>query len=176
MQFNSKDYDPEKHDRYKALTVKQPYATDLVTAIREDESGTRYGLKSIEVRSKPTKYRGDILICSSAKPEIIGLDSGTTLGFVELYGIKPVSEFTPEDWKNTRIPKDVRAKIKSGWGWLVRNPRRVIEFPVTGQLGIFNLVFTKDTIIKYPEVMQLDKKGYDIATGKTTKKNEKDWF
>lgn len=52
MQFNSKEYDPEKHDRWRALTVKQPYANDLVTAAYKDENGVVYGRKSIEVRSK----------------------------------------------------------------------------------------------------------------------------
>nr|DAI25851.1 MAG TPA: hypothetical protein [Caudoviricetes sp.] len=31
MQFNSKDYNPAQHDRWRALTVKNPYATQLVT-------------------------------------------------------------------------------------------------------------------------------------------------
>ena len=173
MQYSNKEFDKEKHDRWRALTVKQPYATDLVTAIREDSDGTRYGLKCIEVRSRPTNYRGDVMICSSAKPIIPGLESGVTLGLVELYGIKPVSEFTAEDWKNTRIPDDVRVKIKGGYGWLMRNPRRVIEFPIKGQLGVYNLVYTKDTIIQYPEVLIMDKAGLDIINNKA-KKNEKD--
>ena len=38
MQFNSKEYDPEKHGRWRALTVKQPYANDLVTALFTGEN------------------------------------------------------------------------------------------------------------------------------------------
>ena len=112
MQFNSKEYDPEKHDRWRALTVKQPYANDLVTAAYKDENGVVYGRKSIEVRSKKTSYRGDVLICSSAKPVYPGMESGVTLGLVELYDVKPIKEFTPEDWENTRIPKEKRAKME----------------------------------------------------------------
>lgn len=52
MQYSNKDYNPEKHDRWRALTVKQPYANDLVTAAYKDENGVVYGRKSIEVRSK----------------------------------------------------------------------------------------------------------------------------
>ena len=163
MQFNSKEYDPEKHDRWRALTVKQPYANDLVTAAYKDENGVVYGRKSIEVRSKKTSYRGDVLICSSAKPVYPGMESGVTLGLVELYDVKPIKEFTPEDWENTRIPKEKRAKITKGYGWLMRNPRRVIEFPVKGQLGIYNLVYTKDCILPYPVAMVMDKKGYELA-------------
>lgn len=30
MQFNNKDYNPAQHDHFPALTVKQPYADNLV--------------------------------------------------------------------------------------------------------------------------------------------------
>lgn len=161
MQFNSKEYDPEKHDRWRALTVKQPYANDLVTAAYKDENGVVYGRKSIEVRSKKTSYRGDVLICSSAKPVYPGMESGVTLGLVELYDIKPIKDFTPEDWENTRIPKEKREKITKGFGWLMRNPRRVVEMPIKGQLGIYNLVYTKGEIIQYPRKMVIDKKSWE---------------
>lgn len=162
MQYKNKDYKPKLHDRWRALTVKNPYATQLVTAAYED-NGIVYGEKCIEVRSKNTPYRGDLMVCSSANPVIAGYESGVTLGLVELYDVKPIKEFTPEDWENTRIPKEKRAKITKGYGWLMRNPRRVIEFPVKGQLGIYNLVYTKDCILPYPVAMVMDKKGYELA-------------
>ena len=84
MQFNNKDYNPAQHDRWRALTVKNPYATDLVTAAYMDDDGNVYGVKSIEVRSKNTQYRGDIMVCSSAKPGIAGLESGVRLGLCVL--------------------------------------------------------------------------------------------
>lgn len=146
MQYSSKQYDPELHDRFRALTVKQPYADDLVN-----------GSKTIEVRSRKTSYRGDLLICSSASPVYPGMQSGCTLGFVELYDIKPVSEFTKEDWDNTRIPIDKRKNITKGYGWFMRNPRRVIEMPIKGQLGIYNLVYTKDVIMEYPTRIKIIK-------------------
>lgn len=161
MQYSNKDYNPEKHDRWRALTVKQPYANDLVTAAYKDENGVVYGRKSIEVRSKKTSYRGDVLICSSAKPVYPGMESGVTLGLVELYDVKPIKEFTPEDWENTRIPKEKRAKITKGFGWMMRNPRRVVEMPIKGQLGIYNLVYTKGEIIQYPRKMVIDKKSWE---------------
>ena len=52
----------ESYDIYKALTVKQPYANDLVT-VAYQEDGVNYGIKSIEVRSRNTHYRGDFLLC-----------------------------------------------------------------------------------------------------------------
>lgn len=161
MQYNNKDYNPEKHDRWRALTVKQPYANDLVTKASEDENGMTYAVKTIEVRSKCTSYRGDVMICSSANPVYPGMESGVTLGLVELYDVKPVSEFTEEDWDKTRIPIEKRKKITKGYGWLMRNPRRVVEYPVKGQLGIYNLVYTKGEIVQYPRKMKVDEKGWE---------------
>ena len=132
MQYNNKDYKPKLHDRWRALTVKNPYATQLVTAA-----------------------------CSSANPVIAGYESGVTLGLVELYDVKPVAEFTPEDWENTRIPPEKRKSITKGFGWMMRNPRRVVEFPIKGQLGIYNLVYTKGEIIQYPRKMVIDKKSWE---------------
>jgi len=149
MQYNPKDYNPAMHDKFFALTVKQPYASKLAL-----------GQKKIEVRSKNTTYRGDLLICSSQKPIIDGCISGATLGLVELYDVKPISEFTEDDWDATRIDLETRAKIKGGWGWLVRNPRPVIEFPIKGQLGIYSLIYTKDTIIPYPTRIKLERTDY----------------
>ena len=48
MQYNNKDYKPELHDRWRALTVKNPYATQLVTAAYED-NGIVYGLSLIHI-------------------------------------------------------------------------------------------------------------------------------
>jgi hypothetical protein len=160
MQYSNKDYNEDLHDRFKALTVKQPYANNLID-FSHKEGEFNYAYKSIEVRRRPTKYRGDLLICSSASPVIYGLESGVTLGLVELYDIIPISEFTKEDWENTLIPQDKRQYFKNGFGWLMRNPRRVIEYPVKGQLGIYNLVYTKFDIMEYPSIVKLDKKAFN---------------
>ena len=145
MQYKNEDYNPILHDRFKALSVKQPYAGYIAT-----------GEKQIEVRSKPTKYRGQLLICASrdGKPSDDAPGYGCTLAFVELYGCMPLSELTDKQLAQTKLPANIVQELKTkgrGWGWMFRNPRRVIEFPVKGQLGIFNLVYTKDVIIPYPE-------------------------
>lgn len=144
MQYNNKDYNPLLHDRFKALSVKQPYAGYIAD-----------GEKKIEVRSKPTKYRGELLICASkdGKPNEEAPGYGCTLAFVNLYDCKPLSELTPEECEQTKLPSYLMQKLKEngkGYGWFLKNPRKVIEFPVKGQLGIFNLVYTKDVIIEYP--------------------------
>lgn len=160
MQIEKKDYNPDEHEIVKALTVKQPFADLLTVVVRVDDWGIYHAAKEIEVRSRKTNYRGDILICSSAKPEIPGRMSGVTCGFVELYDVKPVEEFTPEDWAATCIPEASRPK--TGYGWLVRHPRRVVEMPIKGQLGVYNLIVPKGDITVYPQEMALGSDGWEL--------------
>lgn len=159
MQIEKKYYDPAQHDVFKSLTVKQPYADLLTRVVFRDENGEYHAEKTIEVRSRNINFRGDLLICSSAKPsDLIGHLAGVTCGFVELYGVKPIEDFAPEDWAATCIPeKDRPAK---GWGWLMRNPRRVVEMPVKGQLGLYDLVVPKGDITIYPQTLALGPEGW----------------
>ena len=160
MQIDKRDYNPDEHEVFKALTVKQPFADLLTVVVRVDDWGIYPAAKEIEVRSRKTNYRGDILICSSAEPEIPGRMSGVTCGFVELYDVKPVEEFTPEDWAATCIPEASRPK--TGYGWLVRHPRRVVEMPIKGQLGVYNLIVPKGDITVYPQEMALGSDGWEM--------------
>ena len=161
MQIDRKDYNPDQHDVYKALSVKQPYADLLTRVVFWDESGEYHAEKTIEVRSRNTNYRGDLLVCASAKPELPGRMSGVTCGFVELYDVKPIEQFTPEDWSATCIPEKDRPR--NGYGWMMRNPRRVVEMPIKGQLGVYNLIVPKGDITEYPREMALDSYGWDIV-------------
>lgn len=160
MQINRKDYNPDQHDVYKALSVKQPYADLLTRVVFRDESGEYHAEKTIEVRTRNTNYRGDLLVCASAKPELPGRMSGVTCGFVELYDVKPIEQFTLEDWTATCIPEKDRPR--KGYGWMMRNPRRVVEMPIKGQLGVYNLIVPKGDITVYPRAMALDSDGWDI--------------
>lgn len=161
MQIDRKDYNPDQHDVYKALSVKQPYADLLTRVVFWDKFGEYHAEKTIEVRSRNTNYRGDLLVCSSAKPELPGRMSGVTCGFVELYDVKPIEQFTPEDWAATCIPEKDRPR--NGYGWMMRNPRRVVEMPIKGQLGVYNLIVPKGDITEYPREMALDSYGWDIV-------------
>ena len=161
MQIDRKDYNPDQHDVYKALSVKQPYADLLTRVVFWDESGEYHAEKTIEVRSRNTNYRGDLLVCASAKPELPGRMSGVTCGFVELYDVKPIEQFTPEDWAATCIPEKDRPR--NGYGWMMRNPRRVVEMPIKGQLGVYNLIVPKGDITEYPREMVLDSYGWDVV-------------
>jgi len=132
MQIRNRYYDPAKHDRYKALTVKQPWADKILS-----------GAKTIEVRSRRTSHRGDLLITSSASSK--GARTGIAICIVELYDVKPLSELTREEMFATGIPEYRWADYK-GYGWFLRNPVPVRPIPVKGQLGVFNLVTTKGAL------------------------------
>ena len=69
---------------FKAISLKQSYAS-LVAS----------GKKTIETRKWKTKYRGDLLICSSKTPNIY--PAGFALCIVELYDIEPMKEEHEKD-------------------------------------------------------------------------------
>jgi len=168
MQIDKKYYNPELHDIFKALTVRQPYADLLTRATYRDEAGEYHADKTIEVRTLNASYRGDLLICSSAKPNNLpGRMAGVTCGFVELYDVKRVEDFTPEDWAATCIPEDARPR--TGFGWLMRNPRRVVEMPVKGKLGFYDLVVPKGDITEYPRMVAMGNDGWNIVQSKIKK-------
>ncbi len=90
------------------------------------------GEKTIEYRTWKTDYRGDILICASAKkiPECI---SGHALAVAELVDIEPFSKKHFDgacmDW----IPD------QRGFAWIFDNIRMIRPVPVKGKLGLFNV-------------------------------------
>ncbi len=146
MQYSNKDYNPERHDRWRALTVKQPYANDLVTEAYKDENGIVYGKKTIEVRSKNTSYRGDVLICSAASPVYPGMESGVTLGLVELYDVKPIKKsLRRRIGKTPGFQKKRGRKITKGYGWLMRNPAGLLNFRLRAigdlQFGLYQRLY-----------------------------------
>lgn len=155
MQINAKLYDPDRHVKFRALTVKQPFADCLITAAFSDD-GITFAEKSVEIRSHRIKYRGDILICSSCKGLGRSERNGVTVGFIELYDVRPVADFTEDVWYKTRVSRENWGMIKKGFGWFFRNPRPVVEMPTKGQMGLWNAVFDKGDIITYPTAVTLD--------------------
>ena len=103
----------------KALSLKQPWA-NLVAE----------GKKTIETRKWSTKYRGDLVICSSRKPEIERY--GCAICIVELYDVGPMKK---EHEKAACIEV-----YKGAHSWFLRNLRKIDPvFPIHGQLGIYDL-------------------------------------
>jgi len=72
----------------KAITIKQPWASLICTA-RQDNP--QLGIKDIENRTWPTKFRGRVLVHASAKiwnEELLGLMTFDQVDKISEYGIR----------------------------------------------------------------------------------------
>ncbi len=105
----------------KAISLHQPWANLIAE-----------GKKTIETRFRRTKYRGDLVICSTKAPEEGEGPFGCALCVVELYDCRPM-----------RYSDETEACIeytKGRWAWMLRNLRRFRDpFLVSGHQGFFNL-------------------------------------
>ena len=117
----------------KALSLHAPWATAIAA-----------GIKTVEFRSWPTKYRGDLLICSGAKKEALWEDvfvTGHCLCLANLIDCRP---FTKKDLKKALLNKMPDNK---GYAWILNNIRPVKPFPVKGQQRLFNVFPTNISLI-----------------------------
>lgn len=114
----------------KAISVRNPFAHWILC-----------GKKEFEFRTWRTKYRGDLLICSSAKPKLSGMISGCALCVVCLEDVLLVTE---ENGCDFGLDKDV---FDGGrlYAWHLTNLRCVKPFPVKGKLNFFEV---EDSLIE----------------------------
>ena len=113
----------------KAISVKDPFASMILL-----------GKKTIETRTWKTNYRGDIVICASKKP--VSPISGFAVCIVNLIDCRPM---VPDD------EKEACCGIYPGaWSWVLANIRRIEQFSVKGQLGLFNIDNSK---IREPDAL-----------------------
>lgn len=129
----------------KALSVRQPYAY-----------GIENGLKTVEVRTWRTDYRGDLLICSSKQwaplpeldPSQLNLDLfplGASICVVTLKDVVPLTKELLPYACMEEMPQTDRAL----YGWVLENPRPVYNFDVSGKLHLFDV---DDAKIEFIEV------------------------
>lgn len=105
----------------KALSVHPYYAMAIVA-----------GQKSIECRSWSTDYRGDILICSTAK-KYHGTIPGHALGVVTLEDVRP---FTKKDCDDALMEK---SDFSPGlFAWILSYNRIIKPIPLKGKLGFWH--------------------------------------
>lgn len=120
----------------KALSVKQPWASFIAA-----------GIKTIECRSWPTKYRGELLICSSKGDSILDVEppanelllpGGMALAVVDLVDCR---RMTPDDLEAAMVPydSDRKDKLLQEYAWLLKRKFEIIPVPVKGKLGVYNL-------------------------------------
>jgi len=104
--------------RMRALSVKQPWANMIAN-----------GSKTIETRTWSTKYRGPLLIVSSARPAI--KPAGQAVAIVDLVDCR---HMTKEDERAARCEV-----YPSAQAWILDNIRKIKPFPVRGALGLFEV-------------------------------------
>ncbi|WP_304736862.1 ASCH domain-containing protein [uncultured Desulfovibrio sp.] len=124
----------------KALSIKQPWAS-LVAA----------GYKKIECRTWKTKYRGEILICSSKGDFEINdgmiAPGGMALGVIELLDVRPM---TKADLEAAYLPDEWHADALKGYAWHMRKLYEIKPFPIKGKLNLFTFDLS-DRLEKLPE-------------------------
>lgn len=103
----------------KALSVQQPWASQIAA-----------GSKTIETRTWPTEYRGDLLIVSTLSPKIIGCPLGKALCIVRLVDSRPM---TKEDELAARS-----RWFNGAFAWVLDDLRPIVPFKVKGQLGLYD--------------------------------------
>jgi len=104
----------------RAISLHQPWASMIAR-----------GDKTIETRYWATSYRGDLLICSTKKPEYPGLPLGKALCIVQLMNCR---RMTKADEKRAQCT------IYSGaFAWELDNIRRIEPFAVRGSQGFYEV-------------------------------------
>lgn len=125
----------------KALSV-HPYYAMLIST----------GLKTVECRTWKTEYRGDILICSTAK-KISGTIPGHALGIVELVDVVP--------FEKSHLKPAVMGSSDFYYGmyaWILKNPRLIKPIPVKGKLSLWNFTNTDSIeLLPWPKNEDEDK-------------------
>jgi hypothetical protein len=102
----------------KALCLRQPWANLITT-----------GQKTIETRKWSTNYRGEILLCTSRKPEIEPY--GKAVAIATLYHIeKMIKEH--EQAAMTKV-------YDRACSWFLKDIIPIEPIPIKGQLSLFDV-------------------------------------
>ena len=115
----------------KALSVKQPWANLIAS-----------GKKTIETRRWATDFRGDILIVSTKQPRIE--PAGCAVAVARLVECRPMTLSDERD-AMCEVYEDAIA-------WMLRDIRPLQPFPVTGQLGLFDVDVSSSSLAPAADV------------------------
>lgn len=101
----------------KALSVRAPWAEMIAS-----------GLKTIEVRSRPTHYRGQLLICQSG--------GGGAVAIVEVVDCRKLTD--ADDAASGGVWSKFPA-ARGHYAWVVRLIRRVTSDTIKGRLSFYDV-------------------------------------
>ena len=107
----------------RCLSVRQPWASLIAD-----------GRKTIELRSRPLRYRGPLVICAASRPWSgeHGFELGPTGVALALVEIVDCTPSVPEDAEGACL-----APPAGSYSWRLRLIRRLPPIPVSGKLGLF---------------------------------------
>lgn len=136
-----------EHPKIKALSIKQPWAWAIA-----------YGHKTIETRTWAANYRGEILICSSLKPDKVMMKdlrrlSGGKWPVIESqleYG-KAIAIATLADCRPMELRDEDAAMCTCyprAFSWFLENVREIKPFPVIGRQGLYEIRRLKEWSIQ----------------------------
>lgn len=149
-------------DRYKVLTICQPYATLIVT--NQEELPPRHTQKRTENRTWETRYRGPLLIHAGLSPKYLAtyrhvaelghLPVGVIVGVAEFVECVPITRIGGSmDPADCSMPEQFRER----YSWIPRHPHAEGPFcfvlqhacrfddpiPLTGRQGLFEVTSPK---------------------------------
>ena len=89
------------------------------------------GQKMVEVRTWKTDYRGDLVICSTAK-KLHGTIPGHALGVVTLWDVVPLKK---QHLKDALMPSTT--DTAGLYAWIFSDNRLIVPQPVKGKLSLW---------------------------------------
>lgn len=119
----------------KALSIGAFYAAAIAT-----------NFKTIETRSWPTDYRGEILICSTAnKQGLSHLKDSLIFGHaLAIATIKDCQKFKKTDKPKAMIDDDI--DMQDMYSWHLSNIKPIKPIPIKGQQRIYNTDIKKSDL------------------------------
>lgn len=130
--------------KHITLAVDEQIAHRMLERMPDSDEGviTAYAL------DKNTKYRGLVIICS------IKEDKSTSFkGVAELYDVIKFKDYKGDFTKVANVGKYL---------YMFKNPCKIIDIPFKVKSGFHAVDIEEDMILKYPEVVYMDKKGWQI--------------
>lgn len=149
--------------KVKALFLDQPKASSVA---KKNQVAV--------LLSKNSKYKGEVLICSTGK-KVYGLLHSSMIATAELIEVKPVNDFGPNDWTACNLTP--HRKHEGKFGYFFKNVQRVVEIPIRPRSAekLSDLDIISHDVVKYPQTLTVDKKGFEIELAKLTKTDNKLW-
>lgn len=128
----------------KALSIHPQYAMAIFA-----------GEKTVEIRSWKTSYRGDLLICSTAK-KMKDTIPGHAICVVTLEDVVP---FGKEHLKGAMATKADLPYLEDQYAWILTNVRYIRPIPLKGKLSLWEYNGPIE-YLKMPESDEEDEKMY----------------